>query len=73
MCFIIILSLGTTKSRIVFEQHNQGDFCTAPFSQGDVPPNLEIVLVDARVLVTDHAVALGANDPIAFEIRNLNV
>lgn len=32
-----------------------------------------MVLVDARVLLTDHAVALGANDPIAFEIRNLNV
>ena len=65
--------IGTTKSRIVFKQQNHGEFDTVNYMDFELPSNLEAIILDERILISDHCIAGGANDPIAFEIRNLTV
>ena len=57
----------------MFKQQNHGEFDTVHYMDYELPVNLEAILLDGRVLLTDHCIAGGANDPIAFEIRNLTV
>ena len=53
-----------------FRQLAQHVFDTRPFAEQSAE-GVGVML--RRVLQTDHLVADGANDPLCFEIRNLEV
>ena len=55
-----------------FRQLAQHVFYTRPFAEQSAE-GVGVMLRRVRVLQTDHLVADGANDPLCFEIRNLEV
>ncbi len=61
-----------TRGRIEFSQQSHGRFHTQPFVDPAMFP-LFVGIHTIRVTPTNHAIAGGANDPMCFEIRNLQV
>lgn len=55
-----------------FRQLAQHVFDTMPFYE-QLSEGVGAMLRSVRVMLTDHMAANGANDPVCFEIRNLQV
>lgn len=61
-----------TRSRIEFTQQMHRSFLTKPYIDPALLP-INVGVYSIRITPTVYCIAGGANDPLCFEIRNLQV